>query len=92
MADPGVKREIESGFVFVRLEYESDEARAFMDRAGQRGYPMMFTVDGARYAGPGAEEGEGQIEAGDFGIRRIPIRWDPQTFAAALSASRAPSP
>lgn len=45
LADPAVRSLIEKRFVFVRVEYESDEGKAFRDRYGVRGFPRVVVLD-----------------------------------------------
>lgn len=46
LADKDVKAVIESDFVFSRLEYESEEGRAFLDSRDADGIPNLWVVDG----------------------------------------------
>lgn len=45
LADPQVRDLIDERFVFVRLEYESDEGRAFSERHGISGFPRLVVLD-----------------------------------------------
>lgn len=45
LADARVKQAIDDGFVFARLEYESDEGKAFAREHGLRGYPNLVILD-----------------------------------------------
>lgn len=45
LADPGVQRVLEEKFVFVRVEYESDEGKAFRERYSVRGFPRILVLD-----------------------------------------------
>lgn len=44
-ADEAVKKRIESAFVFARIEYESPEGEAFMERYNARGFPTLLVLD-----------------------------------------------
>lgn len=41
-----VKDLVESRFLFTRVEYETDEGKAFMQRYGLRGFPTILVLDG----------------------------------------------
>ena len=45
LSDEGVRRLIDEGFVFVRLEYESDEGKAFRERYDVEGFPRLLVLD-----------------------------------------------
>ena len=45
LADPAVRGLIEERFVFVRLEYESDEGKAFREEYGVKGFPRLLVLD-----------------------------------------------
>lgn len=44
--DPAVKAAISDGYVLSRVDYESAEAPAFMDRYGVRSFPSLLVLDG----------------------------------------------
>lgn len=46
LANEVVKAKIEKDYVFARLEYESDEGGAFMERYGVRGFPNILVING----------------------------------------------
>ena len=41
-----VKRVVDDHFVFTRVEYETDEGKAFMQRYGLRGFPTILVLNG----------------------------------------------
>lgn len=45
LADPAVRSFIERRFVFVRLEYESEEGKAFRERYDVKGFPRVVVLD-----------------------------------------------
>ncbi len=45
LADPRVKERLQRDFVFVRVEYESDEGKAFAERYHVRGFPVLLLLD-----------------------------------------------
>ena len=45
LGDEAVRQLIEKDFVFVRLEYESDEGKAFRERYGVKGFPRLLILD-----------------------------------------------
>jgi thiol:disulfide interchange protein len=45
LGDDAVREAIEEDFVFVRLEYESDEGKAFRERYGVKGFPRLLVLD-----------------------------------------------
>ena len=45
LADEAVRSKIESEFVFVRLEYDSDEGKAFRERYDVKGFPRLIVLD-----------------------------------------------
>ena len=45
LGDDAVRRLIESDFVFVRLEYESDEGKAFREEYEVQGFPRLVVLD-----------------------------------------------
>tara|TARA_B110000438_G_C15777936_1_gene634938 strand:- start:1007 stop:1489 length:483 start_codon:yes stop_codon:yes gene_type:complete len=40
-----VKAKIESDYIFARIEYETDEGKAFMEKHQLRGFPNLLTLD-----------------------------------------------
>ncbi len=44
--DPAVKAAITGGYVLSRIDYESPEAPAFMQRYGVSGFPTLLVLDG----------------------------------------------
>ena len=44
-ADRAVKAEIERGFVFSRLEYETEEGREFIEARNVKGFPTLWVLD-----------------------------------------------
>ena len=44
-SDQGVKARIERDFVFARIEYESEQGRAFMERYQVSGFPNLLILD-----------------------------------------------
>ena len=46
-ADPEVQALLARDFVFARLEYESDEGKAFVAEHGLRGLPSLMVLDAA---------------------------------------------
>jgi thiol:disulfide interchange protein len=46
LSDPQVRRRIHDDFVFVRVEYESEEGQAFRERHGLKGFPNLVLLDG----------------------------------------------
>jgi len=44
--DPAVKAAINAGYVLSRIDYESAEAPAFMEKYGVRGFPTLLVLDG----------------------------------------------
>ena len=45
LADEAVRELIENQFVFVRLEYESDEGKEFRERYEVKGFPRLVVLD-----------------------------------------------
>jgi len=45
LADAAVQKLLNERFVFVRLEYESDEGKAFSERYGLDGFPRLIVLD-----------------------------------------------
>jgi thiol:disulfide interchange protein len=45
LSDDGVKEVIDSRYVFVRIEYESDEGKAFRERYDVSGFPRLVVLD-----------------------------------------------
>ena len=45
LADERVREEIQKDFVFVRVEYRSDEGVAFRERYGVSGFPVFLVLD-----------------------------------------------
>jgi thioredoxin-related protein len=45
LAIEGVRRVIDERFVFVRVEYESDEGKLFRERYGVTGFPTLLVID-----------------------------------------------
>jgi len=45
LADENVRREIEDGYVFSRLEYESDEGQEFLEKRNAGGFPTLWVLD-----------------------------------------------
>ena len=45
LADSAVRAEIERDYVFVRVEYRSDEGEAFRERYGVRGFPVYVVLE-----------------------------------------------
>jgi thioredoxin-related protein len=45
LGDDAVRQLIESEFVFVRLEYESDEGKAFREAYEVKGFPRLVVLD-----------------------------------------------
>lgn len=46
LANPDVRQEIKTGFVFSRLEYESDEGQQFLKQRNSDGFPNLWVLDG----------------------------------------------
>jgi thiol:disulfide interchange protein len=46
-SDDDVKRVINDQYVFSRIEYESDEGKAFMERYKVRGFPTLLVLNSA---------------------------------------------
>jgi thiol:disulfide interchange protein len=46
-SDDGVKSVIDDQYVFARIEYESEEGKAFMERYKVHGFPTLLVLDGA---------------------------------------------
>jgi len=46
-ADEDVKRRLRQDFVFARLEYESAEGAAFLEKHGLRGFPNLVVLNSA---------------------------------------------
>ncbi|GAC1630254.1 MAG: hypothetical protein NVS9B10_22480 [Nevskia sp.] len=44
--DAAVKEAITKGYILSRIDYESPEAPAFMDKYGVRGFPTLLVLDG----------------------------------------------
>ena len=44
-ADPKVKAAIETRYIFSRIEYESDEGKAFMERYDVSGFPSIVILN-----------------------------------------------
>jgi thioredoxin-related protein len=40
-----VKSKIETDYIFARIEYETEEGQAFMQKHGLRGFPNLLTLD-----------------------------------------------
>ncbi len=45
LANEAVRTKIESDYIFARIEYESDEGAAFMERHNLRGFPNLLILD-----------------------------------------------
>ena len=45
LGDEGVRRAIGERFVFVRVEYESDEGKSFRERYDVKGFPRLLVLD-----------------------------------------------
>jgi len=45
LSDKGVQEVINKGFIFARVEYESDEGEAFKERYGLSGFPNLLILD-----------------------------------------------
>lgn len=45
-ADPDVRKYINENLVFTRLEYESDEGQAFLEKHHAGGFPTLWLLDG----------------------------------------------
>lgn len=45
LADDRVREAINERFVFVRIEYETDEGKAFRERYGVSGFPRLLVLD-----------------------------------------------
>jgi len=45
LADSSVRAEIERDYVFVRVEYGSDEGESFRERYGVRGFPVTLVLE-----------------------------------------------
>lgn len=65
--DAAVKQAITGGYVLSRVDYESPEAQAFMQRYDVQGFPTLLVLSA-----------DGQL------LRRVPISFNPATFAATL--------
>jgi thiol:disulfide interchange protein len=44
-SDQGVLEDIERGFVYARIEYESDEGKAFLERYDLTGFPNILVLE-----------------------------------------------
>ncbi len=44
-SDPAVKQAIHRKYVFTRIEYESPEGKAFMEKYNVRGFPTLLVLD-----------------------------------------------
>lgn len=42
--NPNVKRKLSEAYVLARVDYESDEAKPFMERYGVRGFPSLLVL------------------------------------------------
>jgi len=45
LADEEVRALIDESFIFVRVEYESDEGKLFRERYGVNGFPKLLVID-----------------------------------------------
>ena len=45
LGDEGVRSLIDERYVFVRVEYESDEGKMFRERYGVKGFPRLLVID-----------------------------------------------
>jgi|TARA_B110000438_G_scaffold297013_1_gene342652 thiol:disulfide interchange protein len=45
LSDPSVQAQINAGFVFAHLEYESDEGEAFMQLHNVKGFPTTYILN-----------------------------------------------
>lgn len=45
LADSSVRAEIERDYVFVRIEYDSDEGESFRERYGVKGFPVTLVLE-----------------------------------------------
>ena len=45
LGDPSVKKAINRNFVFARIEYESEQGKAFQKRYGVSGFPNLLILD-----------------------------------------------
>jgi len=45
-ANESVKQALSEQFIFARVEYESDEGKAFMDKYQVQGFPTLLILDG----------------------------------------------
>lgn len=45
LAHNSVKSKIESDYIFARIEYETEEGQAFMQKHSLRGFPNLLTLD-----------------------------------------------
>jgi thiol:disulfide interchange protein len=45
LANKAVRAKIQSTYLFARIEYESEEGQAFMERHNLRGFPNLLTLD-----------------------------------------------
>jgi len=45
-SDEGVKSVLANDFIFTRLEYESEEGQAFLEKNNAGGFPTLWLVDG----------------------------------------------
>ena len=45
LSDEGVRSLIDERYIFVRVEYESDEGKMFRERYGVKGFPKLLVID-----------------------------------------------
>ncbi|MFA6961626.1 MAG: thioredoxin family protein [Opitutaceae bacterium] len=45
-ANPEVRRRLKAGYLFSRLEYESDDGQAFLKEHAASGFPTLWLLDG----------------------------------------------